>query len=401
MALLASQINGFLCPENKKQIKKFDSKGLYLLIKNGGSKLWRFRYAYASKSKELALGKYPSISLSTARDFAENARVLLSQGIDPMAERKARKKIANPSDRAFEKVALKWWEKQYESWSKDHAQRIKRWITDDAAMLGPLSIDEIDAGHITEVMLRIEASGSVKKAPVILSVINRIFGYALAHRLTRNNPAQGLPLRDIIKPLPKVRSHPAIVKPEDLGKLILAIDTVQSGTFCTIEALKLLPRIFLRPNEIRSLKWEYVDFEEKLIRIPSEQMKRDREHLVPLATQVLNQLQLIKEFTGYSPYVFPNQKNSQKPISKNVMTNRLRELGYSADIMTAHGFRSTASTMLYEKGWEHEAVEAQLAHLTGSATSRAYNRAIHIIKRRKMMQEWADYLEDLKLNSIN
>jgi integrase len=398
MPISAAEINGLKCPENKKQLKKHDSKGLYLLVKPNDSKLWRFRYIYAGKNKEMALGQYPTIKLKDARESAEEARILLAKGIDPMAERRLLKKASEVNDKTFSVVAMKWWEKQKDSWKGDHANRVKRWITIDSKKICQLAIDEIDAGHITELMLDIESSGSPKKAPVILSVINRIFGFALAHRLTRTNPAQGLPLRDIIAPLPKVKSFAAIVNPKELSQLISDIDKTDSGTFCTAEALKLIPRVFLRPKEVRNLRWEYIDFKEKLIRIPDDEMKRDREHLVPLARQVLEQLEAIKEVTGYSPFVFPNQNNSNKPISKNVMTNRLRALGYGSDVMSAHGFRSTASTILHEKGWEHDVIETQLAHLTGTETSRAYNRAKYLSQRRAMMQEWANYLNELKVD---
>lgn len=143
------------------------------------------------------------------------------------------------------------------------------------------------------------------------------------------------------------------------------------------------------------MRWSYVDFDDLLIRIPAEDMKREREHLVPLATQVVSQLQSIREVTGYSEFVFPNSRDASQPLSKNVMTNRLRTLGYGADVMSAHGFRSTASTILHEQGWHHDFIETQLAHLTGTATSRAYNRSLYLKERRKMMQAWADYLDSL------
>jgi integrase len=351
------------------------------------------RYRFSGKHKEIALGQYPEIPLVEARRLAEEARVLLMKGINPSDERRERKRSHSVTDRQFNVIALKWWDQQKDAWSTDHQARVKRFITIDCKSLSSLLIEKIDAGHITEVMLSIEASGSPKKAPVILSVINRIFGYALAHRLTRDNPAQGLPLKDIIKPLKKVRSHSAIINPIELGNLIHDIDMTISGTFCTAEALKLIPRVFLRPKEIRGLKWEYVDFEEKLIRIPAQEMKKDRDHLVPLSKQVIKQLEYIYVETRYSPYVFPNSRDSSIPMSKNVMTNRLRDLGYSADVMSAHGFRSTASTILHEQGWSHDAIEVQLAHLTGSNTSRAYNRAIYLPERKKMMQQWSNYLE--------
>ena len=396
MALTVQEVKNISCPNDKSQIKKSDGNNLFLLVKNGGSKLWRLRFRHAGKYQEMALGKYPSISLSEARKLTEEARASLIHGINPMDERRERKRTKTTSkDKLFETIALKWWEQQKDSWSKDHAARILRWLLVDSKKITQLHIDEIDAGHITELMLAIETAGTPKKAPNILAVINRVFGYALAHRLTRNNPAQGLPLGDILKPLPKVKHRAAIVKSNELAQLIKDIDTTQSGNYCTAEALKLIPRVFLRPTEIRNLKWEYIDFYDLLIRIPAEEMKRNREHLVPMSMQVAEHLKEIKAITGYSKLVFPNQRDSSKPMSKNVLTNRLRDLGYPADVMSAHGFRSTASTILHEKGWNHDVIEVQLAHLTGNATSRAYNRSLYLAERTKLMQEWADYLDVL------
>lgn len=397
MALTAMEVKRLTCPEGRKQIKKSDGNGLFLLVKSSGSKLWRMRYRFSGKYQELALGQYPTILLIEARNLAAQARAQLVQGINPTAERRARKQdSAVSNERIFSEVALAWWEQQESSWSPDHARKVKRWIEFDLKTLGKLSVDAVDQGHITKVMLSIEAAGSPRKAPVVLSVINRIFGYALAHRYTRNNPAQGLPLTDILKPMPKVGHRAAITQPLALGELIRDIDRGDSGSYCTVEALKLIPRLFLRPKEIRCLRWEYVDFDQKLLRIPAEDMKRDREHLVPLAEQVIEHLQEVQKVTNYSPYIFPSQRNSDNPLSKNVMTNRLRDLGYSADVMSAHGFRSTASTILHEQGWPHDVVESQLAHLTGTATSRAYNRSIYLAERTKMMQSWADYLDALR-----
>ena len=396
MALSIQDVKNLSCPEGKSQIKRSDGNNLFLLARKSGSKLWRLRFRHAGKYQEMALGSYPSISLREARNLAEEARASLIHGINPMDERRERKRSEKThKDKLFETISLKWWEQQKDSWEKEHAGRVKRWLQVDAKYINNLYIDEIDAGHITELMLSIEAAGTPTKAPNILSIINRVFGYALAHRLTRNNPAQGLPLRDILKPLPKTKHMPAIVKPNELGQLINDIDTKQSGNYCTVEALKLIPRIFLRPKEIRELKWEYVDFDALLIRIPAEEMKKSREHLVPLSKQVALHLREIKAVTGYSKLVFPNQRDSSKPMSKNVLTNSLRDLGYPADVMSAHGFRSTASTILHEKGWAHDVIEVQLAHLTGTATSRAYNRSIYLPERKKLMQEWANYLDEL------
>jgi integrase len=396
MALTVMQVKHLTCPEGQKQIKKSDGNGLFLMVKRNGSKLWRIRYRYGGKHQELALGQYPTIPLLEARNMTAHARAQLVQGINPADERRAKKRASKEDERIFSVVALAWWEQQKTSWSDDHAKKIRRWITVEMKPICKLPVDTIDQGHITELMLSIEASGHRRAAPTILSIINRIFGFALAHRYTRNNPAQGLPLRDILKPMPKVEHRAAITKPSPLGELIRDIDKTDSGSYCTVEALRLIPRLFLRPKEIRCLKWENIDFEQKLLAIPAEDMKRGREHLVPLADQVVVQLLEVQEITGYSPYVFPSQRSSDKPLSKNVMTNRLRDLGYGGDVMSAHGFRSTASTILHEQGWPHDAIEAQLAHLTGTATSRAYNRSVHLAERTQMMQSWADYLDGLR-----
>ncbi|MEY8241115.1 MAG: tyrosine-type recombinase/integrase [Cycloclasticus sp.] len=396
MALTDVKVKNLSCPEGRNQKKTSDGNGLYILVKSNGSKLWRMKFTYNGKEAVLAFGQYPTIPLSEARRMTVEARALLAQGLNPAEERQAKKRVSKEGDRIFGVVALKWWEQQESSWSEDHAKKVKGWISFAMKPIAKLPVDTIDEGHIAELMLSIEADGKRRAAPLILSVINRIFCYALAHRYTRRNPAQGLSLRDILKPMPKIEHRAAITKPLVLGQLIRDIDTADSGTYCTVEALKLIPRLFLRPKEIRGLKWEYIDFDRMLLAIPAEDMKRGREHLVPLASQVIEQLRNVQKVSGYSPYVFPSQRNSDKPISKNVMTNRLRDLGYGADVMSAHGFRSTASTILHEQGWHHNVIETQLAHLTGTATSRAYNRSIYLADRTKMMQSWADQLDALR-----
>lgn len=395
MPLNALQVKSLTCPSDRKQIKKSDGKGLFLLVKNNQSKLWRFKFKFGGKHKEISLGQYPSISLSKARELADDAQRLLMQGINPSEERKSNKRSQSNHDNTFGKLALEWWERQKDEWSDDYVKKVKRWLTIDIAPIANLPVDEIDAGHIAELMLEIEASGHPKKAPPILSAISRIFAYALAKRVTRVNPAQGISLRDIIKPLPPVKHHAAILDKNDLRRLIIDIDGNELSSYCTAEALKLIPRLFLRPVEIRRLRWEYIDFEDKLIRIPSEVMKKSRDHLVPLADQVIDQLLSIQRFTGYSPLVFPGSKDSSIPISKNVMTNLLRKLGYTGDVMSSHGFRSTAATILHEQGWPAEIVDTQLAHLIGTSTSRAYIRASYLKERKEMMQSWADFLEAL------
>lgn len=397
MPLTDKAIRAATCPNDKKQIKLFDGNGLYLLVNLTGSKLWRMRYKYSNKHQELALGKYPRTSLSEARELAKEARKLLDQGINPMAERRERKEVNRAEqERLFETLSLEWWELQKEGWSKDYANKVKNWLLVDCSVICQTPIDRVKVADIARIMISLKEAGSPKKAPPILSVLNRIFGFALGKELTETNPAQNFPLKDVIGKLPPVKHMAAVTEPKALAKLILDIDTNTSGEFCTIEALKLIPRVFLRPVEVRALKWSYIDFDDDLIVLPADEMKKARDHLVPLSKQVKEQLLLLQQHTGYSAYLFPNQKDSSKYLSKNVLTNRLRDLGYSADVVSAHGFRSTASTILNENGWDENFIEIQLSHLIGTSSSRPYNRAKYLKQRRKMMQWWSDYLDSLK-----
>ncbi|RCW20512.1 integrase [Vibrio parahaemolyticus] len=398
MALTDKTIRATSCPENKKSKKLFDGNGLYLLINKTGSKLWRMRYKYSNKHQELALGKYPQTTLSEARELSKDARKLLDQGINPMEQRKARKSANHvTNNKLFEVVAMNWWSTQQDDWTVEYGKKVKRWILNDCSSICEKSIDSIKVSDIAKIVLSLKESGTPKKAPPILSSLNRIFGFALGQELTETNPAQNFPLKDVIGKLPVVQHRAAITEPKALGRLISDIDNNETGEFCTVEALKLLPRVFLRPVEIRSLKWSYVCFEDELITLPASDMKKDRDHIVPLSSQVIKQLLKLKCHTGYSEYLFPNQRDASKPLSKNVLTNRLRELGYAADIVSAHGFRSTASTILNENEWDDQYIEMQLSHLIGTSSSRPYNRAKFLKQRKKMMQWWSDYLDSIKV----
>jgi integrase len=285
MPLIATEVKSLICPPDKKQIKKADGNGLFILVKSNGSKLWRMRYKYAKKCQELSLGKYPATTLADARKATEKARSLLVQGINPAEVKRERKKAYLRDEALFSDVALLWWEKEKSGWSDDHVKKVKRWIESDLKKLSKLALDKIDYSLIVDTMILIESKGTPRKASPILSVINRIFNYAKALRLTNHNPADGLKLREILKPLPKVRHRSAILDVEQLAFLIHDIDHNESGTLCSIEALKLIPRIFLRPGEVRNLKWEYVKLERKRIYLPKEVMKKDHDFIVPLSIQ--------------------------------------------------------------------------------------------------------------------
>ena len=378
---------------NKKIAYYSDGNGLFLLVHPSNTKTWQLRYTFNGKREKIKLGKhpFPDISLDNARKLAAEVREQVALGINPKAKQSEQDK------RLFKPLALEWWEDNEDAWGNDHASKVKKWLVKDIfPHIGELPVADIDPGHISDIMLGIEQAGHPTSAAPTLSVLNRIFGRALARKYTSINPAQGFPLKEIIKPLAKTKNRAAITDPKQLGQLLRDIENWKAGAYSTVESLRLIPYIFLRPKEIRLMRWEYVDFDAGLIRLPDHEMKKDRDHIVPMARQVIEQLKEVRTMTGYSPYVFPSSRDSQLPMSKNVITNALRVMGYGADVMCGHGFRSTASTLLHEQAWPHDVIETQLAHLTGSATSRAYNRSIYLKERSNMMQAWADYLDALR-----
>jgi len=398
MALTALQVEKVTCPKGTSRKKFADTgktKGLFLYVTAVGAKTWHFRFAIAGKTEYMPLGTYPETTLKIARKKVEEARNLIAQRINPMDEIRERAKPADAS-RTFGTIAIKWWAIQQHSWKQEHAHKVKIWIERDCKSIANLDVSEIDAGHITEIMQSIDNAGHGKTCVPVLAVIARIFGYALGNRLTRNNPAQGFPLRDVIRPLTPTVHRAAITDPKALGQLLRDIRDLESGSYGVQQALKIMPYLFLRPKEIRGLRWEYIDWDAKLIRLPASEMKKARNHLAPMSKQVMAILTEIQQVTGYAAYVFPNERDASKPLSKNVITNRLRAMGYGGDVMTAHGFRGTASTLLNEQGWDSTVVEMQLAHLTGTKTSRAYNAAQHLSERTRLMQAWADYLDALR-----
>jgi len=394
MKLKAMQVKNLRHNGAKNKIEAFsDGNGLFLMLHPSNRKTWQLRYTLNGKRDKIKVGNhpYPDISLDNARKLAAEIREQVALGIDPKAKKKEQNK------RLFEPLALEWWQDNTKPWSADHAAKVKKWLDKDVfPHIGKLPIAEIDHGHIADIMLGIEKAGHPTSAAPILSVLSRIFGRALVRKFTTINPAQGFPLKDVIKPIPKVQHRAAITDPKQLGQLLRDIENWQGGAYSTVQSLRLIPYIFLRPKEIRLMRWEYVDFDAGLIRFPDSEMKKDRDHLVPMSWQVIQQLKEVQAMTGYSPYVFPSSRNSELPMSKNVITNALRAMGYGADVMCGHGFRSTASTLLHEQNWHHDVIETQLAHLTGSATSRAYNRSMYLAERTKMMQAWADYLDALR-----
>jgi integrase len=376
-----------------KNVTLFDGGGLFLLVTPSGGKLWRFKYRYNGKEKLLAFGSYPEISLFDARRSRDDARRLLANNIDPGAVRKAQKQAKTELTETFEIIAREWHARYAPTWKPRHAEGlITRLQRDVFPYLGARPIKEIKAPELLTVLRRIESRGALETAHRARSVCGQIFRYALATGRTERDP-----VADLKGALPPVQTinRAAITEPTKVGKLLRAIDGYQ-GSFVVQCALKFAPLVFVRPGELRHAEWEEINFENAEWNIPAGKMKMKDPHLVPLSKQAIEILTELKKLTGTGRYVFPG-RTSERPMSDNAILAALRNMGYTKEEMSGHGFRAMARTILDEVlQIRPDFIEHQLAHAVRDPNGRAYNRTSHLDERRKMMQTWADYLDELK-----
>jgi len=376
--------------------KIFDGRGMFLLITPGGGKWWRFKYRFGGKAKTLSLGVYPDVGLREARDRRDEARKLLASAVDPGEQRKAAKaektKVERRERDSFEALAREWFEKFSPAWASSHAVTVIRRLERDVfPWLGGRVVGEIAALELLEVLRRVEARGALETAHRIKQIAGQVFRYAIATGRASRDPSG-----DLRGALPPVREkhHAALTRPAEAAGLMRAIATYQ-GSFVVRSALRLAALTFVRPGELRNAEWAEIDLDGAVWRIPAHKMKLRREHLVPLSRQAVELLRELYPLTGRGQYVFPSARASTRPMSENAITAALRRMGYEQGIMTAHGFRTMASTLLNEMGWPADAIERQLAHAERDGVRDAYNRAEYLAERQRMMQKWADHLDAL------
>lgn len=379
-----------------KPVRLFDGKGLYLEVRPTGGKLWRLKFRFGGKEKLLALGAYPDLSLANARKQRDEARALLAQGIDPGQQRKAAKIAwAGIAENTFEAVGRAWYAKVAPTLADTTKEKIIRRLEVDAfPVIGREPIANLGAADLIRVIERIELRGSVDIARRVHNYMGRIFRYAVGRGLASRDPSRDIELRDIL-PAANVRHHASVIDPKEVGGLLRAIDGF-TGALTTRCALRLGALTFVRPGELRHAEWGEFDFDKAEWRIPAAKMKMKEQHIIPLSTQAIAVLREVHSLTGRGRYVFPSERGGGRPMSENTVNAALRRMGYSKDEMTGHGFRSMASTLLDELGFPHAVIERQLAHGEGNKVSAAYNFAEHLPERRRMMQQWADYLDKLK-----
>jgi integrase len=368
-----------------------DGLGLYLLVTPAGGKLWRWKYRYAGAQKEISYGKHPDVSLADARERHAAARKLLASGVDPMARRKAeRAKSASANAHSFHSIAHLWMEHWSVGKSQRHVDTTRRRLeANTLPMLGARPITEIEAPELVRMVKAIEQRGASDLAKRALETTGQIFRYAIAHGYAKRNPAAEIKPGDVLKSTRKANF--ARVEAGELPGLLRAIE-VYRGHVVTRLAMKLMAMTFTRTSELIGARWSEFDMPARRWNIPKERMKLRKPHIVPLSSQAIEVLELLRTITGGGELLFPGDRDPKKPMSNNTILVALKRMGYGGR-QTGHGFRGIASTILHEQGFQHDHIELQLAHTQRNAVSAAYNHALYLEPRAKMMQHWADYLE--------
>ncbi len=376
-----------------KPYKLADERGLFLLVQPNGSRWWRFKYRRPGTRAEnlLSLGTFPDVSLKKARERRDEARTLLADGIDPGDKRKAER--AADAD-TFEAVAREWFAKFSTRWAASHADKVIRRLERDVfPWIGSKPIAALTAPDVLAVLRRIESRDAIETAHRAAQNCGQVFRYAVA-----TGRAQGDVTRDLRGSLTpwKPQHFASVTEPDKVGDLLRAIHAF-TGTFPVACALKLAPLVFVRPGELRTAEWAEVDLDAAEWNIPAHKMKTRQPHLVPLSPQAVAILRELHALTGSGRYVFPGTRDRRKPLSNMAMNAAFKRMGFDGQTFTAHGFRAMARTILDEGlGFRPDIIEHQLAHAVKDANGRAYNRTSFLPDRRKMMQTWADYLDNLR-----
>ena len=370
-----------------------DGKGLSLLIQPTGAKWWRFRYRFDDKAKMLSLGVYPDVGLKDARDRRDAARKLVANDIDPGVNRKAVKSAKTErAANSFEVVAREWHAKNLPTWAGTHSNKIiRRFEMYVFPWLGGRPVAEITAPELLMAARRVADTGALESAHRVLQTCGQVFRYAVQTGRAVRDPSGDL--RGAL-PTAKPVHMAAVTEPKQVAELLRAFDAYE-GTLIVRCALQLAPLVFVRPGELRNAEWADIDLDAAEWRFTAS--KTGTAHIVPLASQAVAILREVQALTGDGRYVFPSVRTNDRPMSDNAILAAMRRMGIAKDEMSGHGFRAMARTILDEVlGVRPDLIEHQLAHAVRDPNGRAYNRTAHLPERRKMMQQWADYLDGLK-----
>ena len=370
----------------EKPYKVFDGGGLYIYVSCAGSKTFRIKYTFNKKENIYTVGEYPQVSLRDARFRLLEIKELILQGIDPAVEKK--KIIPHKEENTFRAVSVEWIEKQNSRWSEGHRRmieyRLQHYLYN---FIGEIPVNEITAPQVLYVLRKLESMGKTDICRRLLNICSQVFRYGVACGLCESDPC-----RDLRGALAYHKSTPraAITDPKEAGQLMRNIMAYPAGT--VQQAMLWSAYTFCRPIEVRQAEWDEIDYERRLWIIPAEKMKMRREYRVPLSDQCM---QILENQQGFDrKWIFPSVRKG-KCLSEAGVLSAIRSMGYQKDQMCAHGFRAMASTLLNELGYRPDIIEISLAHGDENKVRAVYNRAQYMEERRKMMQEWADYLDGL------
>jgi len=382
--------------KKEKAYKVFDGQGLYLEVMPNGSKKWRLKYRLKGVEKRISLGGYPEVSLKDARLSIAEVKKALRDGKDPVAERRgsAEEGLAALPSPSFAQVTEDWLKRFSPHWApKTVKKKLEHLRNHILPATGERPIAEITPSEFLAKVLRpIESRGTLETAHRAKMLSGQVFRFAVASGIINADPTQTL--KGALPPA-AIKHRASITDPARITKLLRDLDNYD-GHIVVRYALKLTPLLFVRPGELRHAEWPEINLEEAIWRIPAEKMKMKTPHLVPLATQAVTLLAELREYTGANKWVFPGLRAGDRPMSDAAVNAALRYLGYEKEEISAHGFRSMASTLLNEQGYNRDWIERQLAHSERDGVRAAYNYAEYLPERRKMMQDWADYLDGLR-----
>ncbi|EFH4980444.1 tyrosine-type recombinase/integrase [Escherichia coli] len=386
-----------------KPFKVSDSHGLYLRVKPGGSRHWYLKYRISGKESRIALGTYPAISLSDARQQREGIRKMLALNINPVQQRAAVRGSRTP-EKVFKNVALAW-HKSNRKWSQNTADRLLASLNNHIfPVIGNLPVSELKPRHFIDLLKGIEEKGLLEVASRTRQHLSNIMRHAVHQELIDTNPAANLGGVTT----PPVRRHYPALPLERLPELLERIGAYHQGRELTRHAVLLMLHVFIRSSELRFARWSEIDFTNRVWTIPATRepiigvrysgrgAKMRMPHIVPLSEQSIAILKQIKDITGNNELIFPGDHNPYKPMCENTVNKALRVMGYDTkkDIC-GHGFRAMACSALMESGlWAKDAVERQMSHQERNTVRMAYiHKAEHLEARKAMMQWWSDYLE--------
>lgn len=386
-----------------KPFKVSDSHGLYLLVKPGGSRHWYLKYRINGKESRIALGAYPAVSLSDARQQREGIRKMLALNINPAQQRAAERGSRAPEE-MFKTVALAW-HKSNKKWSQNTADRLLASMNNHIfPVIGNLPIAELKSRHFIDLLKDIEKKGLLEVASRTRQHLCNIMRHAVHQGLIDTNPAANL---DGVT-TPSVRRHYPALPLEQLPELLERIERYHQGRELTRLAVMLTLHLFIRSSELRFARWHEIDFRNRVWTIPATRKtiagvrysgrgaKMRTPHIVPLSRQAVAILKQIKEISGEGELVFPGDHNPYKPMCENTVNKALRLMGYDTkQHICGHGFRTMACSALMESGlWPQDAVERQMSHQERNTVRLAYiHKAEHLEARKAMMQWWSDYLD--------